>query len=57
MCAISRLIGWMLTGRKEMLCSLLADAKWFAGPVDAAFYLREWQSYHCARMREWERNG
>lgn len=54
LCTASRLLGYALTGRWEMLCSIYADSPAFAAPVDLAFFLAEGQSHHCARMRDWE---
>lgn len=53
LCWCSRLIGYALTGRHVMLCSVAHERGWRIVPVlDALCYVREGERHHCARMAQ-----
>ena len=54
LCRVSRTLGWLLTGRQQMLCSILHVHGWYrlAAITDLICYQREGMSFHCARMAE-----
>lgn len=54
LCRVSRAVGWLLTGRRQTLCSILHLNGWhrLAAITDLVCFQREGMSFHCARMAE-----
>ncbi len=51
LCTASRLIGWALTGRRVMLCTLAVEKDWrrFIAAVDTAFMALRGEADHCRK--------